>query len=140
MAPIAARFTQGWILNKGAGDKKQIPANGDARALEAGQVELLYAQCPSGLFATLIVGILLVIGLWTSSLSKAAIGLWLGAIVALCAARYWLLWRYRLSGSQATDPSPWKRLFLVGVALNGLLWGAAGFCFFIPESYIHRSL
>ncbi len=30
--------------------------------------------------------------------------------------------------------------YLAGAAANGALWGVAGVCFFVPESYVHQTL
>jgi diguanylate cyclase (GGDEF)-like protein/PAS domain S-box-containing protein len=132
-------FPEGTTAVNNASSAKHVPANQYARAIEAGQIDLLYEQAPSSLFATSMIGILLVSGLW-NSVSKTAMGFWLGAVVGLSAGRYWLLWRYRRSRSQTIDSSLWKGRFLAGVAINGLLWGGAGVYFFVPQSYIHQTL
>lgn len=109
------------------------------RAVECGQVALLYEQSPTSLFATVLVGSLLIAGLW-GQVSALALSVWLTLILALTAVRYGLLRQYRGSARAADAPTTWKRRFLAGVAANGALWGGAGTWFFIPHSLIHQVL
>ena len=122
-----------------ASDNKRTSMNRYARDLEADQIDLLYEQVPSSLFATLIIGVLLASGLW-SSVSKTTMSFWVTAVFLLSGGRYWLLWRYRRSGTRNLHTAFWKGSFLAGVAFNGLLWGGAGIAFFVPQSYIHQTL
>lgn len=110
-----------------------------ASAIEAGQIDLLYRQAPSSLFATVINALLLTAGLWTR-VAPSALTLWALTLVALSLGRYRLLRSYRAASRPVADLTPWKFRFLVGVALNGLLWGCAGVWFFVADSYAHQML
>ncbi len=110
-----------------------------AKELEAGQLNLLFDQLPSSLLATVVVGLLLTLALW-NSVPNAVLSLWFFAVAAVSAWRFWLLRRYRALGSDRDGGISWKRQFLVSVTLNGVLWGAAGAYFFVPESAVLQTL
>ncbi|MGY6215011.1 EAL domain-containing protein [Methylolobus aquaticus] len=109
------------------------------RAIESGQVALLYEQFPSAALATVILGLLLAVGL-RERVSPAFLGIWLVIVIGWTVWRYGLLLRYRRSASVADSSSVWQRPFLAGVAVNGILWGVAGVGFFSPQSVPHQML
>jgi signal transduction histidine kinase len=119
--------------------EENISADRYAEALEAGQVDLLFEQIPSSLFATLMIGLLLALALLTYVPTSQLI-IWIVAILVLTAGRFWLYLRYREVRTIKPDIVLWKARFLAGVALNGLLWGAAGAVFFLPLSAVHQTL
>lgn len=110
------------------------------RAIESGQVALLYEQFPSSALATVVLGLLLVVGL-RERVAPGLLGAWLVAVIGWTALRYGLLLRYRRSASSVAESrSAWQRPFLAGVAVNGILWGVAGAGFFTPHSVLHQML
>ncbi len=111
----------------------------DAARLCDGQVGLLYRQLPSALLAAVIIAILLVSGLWALIPRWQSI-LWLFSIFVLSWVRYRWLRRYRASHPAPADTPVWARRFVIGVVLHGLIWGVAGVCFFVPQSYVHQTL
>jgi len=107
--------------------------------LESGQVNLLYEQIPTNLLATGLVGLLLTFALW-DSVPNPTLAFWFLAVLAVAAGRWLTLRQYRARGGQAGGVARWKLRFLVGVALNGILWGVAGASFFVPESPVLQTL
>jgi signal transduction histidine kinase len=120
-------------------DEKLPLADRHDRDLENGQLDLLFDQLPSNLLATVVVASLLTLALW-NSVPNAIPSLWLVAVLAGSAWRFWLLRRYRTRQSSGGDGVSWKRQFLLAVALNGVLWGAAGAIFFVPASAVLQTL
>lgn len=110
-----------------------------AQAIEAGQIDLLYQQAPSSLYATVVNALLMALGLW-NLVSRTEISLWVLAVIGLSFGRYRLLLHYRAADRSPWDVSSWKRRFLAGVALNGVLWGGASIYFFVAESFAHQTL
>ncbi len=107
--------------------------------LRDGQVELLYRQLPSALLAAVVIAILLVAGLW-ALIPKWELILWLLSTFVLSLVRHSWLRKFRASHPPTADTPLWARRFVIGVALHGFIWGVAGVCFFVPQSYVHQTL
>src|SRR5687767_348576 len=84
---------KGYAVSNAVEDK-HVSGSRYAEAVEAAQIDLLYEQAPSSLFATLVIGFLLTLGLW-NAVSKTSISFWLAAVAVLSGGRYLLLTRYR---------------------------------------------
>jgi diguanylate cyclase (GGDEF)-like protein/PAS domain S-box-containing protein len=109
------------------------------RRVRAGQVELVYRQLPPFLFSSVVTVILMAVGLW-SWISRSALILWVLSIVGLSWVCYRWLQDYRVSHALFPDWSRWAGRLVIGIGLQGVLWGGAGFCFFVSDSIVHQAL
>jgi len=128
----------GSAVSQGSRDRAAA-ADRLAWAIEAGQLDLLYEQAPSSLFATILLALLLAFGLW-ELVPNPVLMIWFSAVFGWSALRYALLRRYRRFTSEGGSPDIWKRRFLTGVVVNGVLWGVAGATFFAQQSPLHQVL
>ena len=103
----------------------QPPPTNQSLALLTEQVKLLYQQAPKALIVTLIVATALVYVYWDYVVREWLAG-WLAAIYLLTSIRFLLIRSYFRIKPPMTDSARWGRWFMIGVALSGLLWGAAG--------------
>jgi signal transduction histidine kinase/ActR/RegA family two-component response regulator len=108
-----------------------------AREVRAAQIRLLYEQTPWALIATLANAAIVVLVLW-SRFSKFWLLGWFIVCILAVLGRFWLGRSYLLSRPMAAASPRWGRRFLLGVTVNGMLWGFAGFFFFVEQSYAHQ--
>ena len=105
--------------------------------IRAGQVGLLYRQAPLALASIVINSVLLTAVMW-SEVSQPLLLAWLGLTLLLTLERTHLIRAYRRASPEPSDALRWGRWFMLGTALSGLAWGAAGGLFFTEHSHIHR--
>jgi signal transduction histidine kinase len=110
-----------------------------AREVRAAQIRLLYEQAPSALVATIVNAAILVAAFW-QPLGKPSLPLWFLACLLLVLGRHGLHRAYARRQPAAAECSRWARRYVLGVALNGMLWGYAGYAFFLADSYLHQFL
>ena len=105
----------------------------DLEALaQAEHLKVLLKHSPIIFLANLSAGATLMAGLW-SAVSTGALITWLSALVLLNGFRW-------IKGHQIAK-EPWdrkhveqiERLFLLGTALSGCVWGLAGLAFYVPD-------
>ena len=88
------------------------------------QIDTLYGQAPGNFLVTLVaagIACLVLMGRVEPNLLWG----WFGAVVALTASRFQLLFRYRASRLDRADISKWGHLYVVSSALGGVIWGTA---------------
>src|SRR6058998_1172503 len=105
--------------------------------IQAGQVRLLYEQAPSALTATVANAAIVVAVLWTQ-VPKPFLTGWLLLIFLVALGRYRLRASYLRKHPATAESLQWGRHYMYVVAANGVLWGFAGFFFFLPQSYVHQ--
>jgi signal transduction histidine kinase/ActR/RegA family two-component response regulator len=105
--------------------------------VRAAQIELLYRQAPSALIATLVnAGILALV--LRKEIATPRLAGWFLAVAVLVLGRTWQRRRYFMAHPSPADSLRWGRRYLFGVAVNGVLWGYAGFFFFTADGYAHQ--
>lgn len=109
-----------------------------AQEVRAAQIRLLYEQASSALIATVINAAILAAAFW-KTLPRPCLIAWFSACALVAMVRHGLHRTYARRNPAAAESSRWGRLYLLGVALNGALWGFAGY-FFFPESPWHQLL
>lgn len=122
--PSSARSTEG-ILH--------------AQEVRAAQIRLLYEQSPSALIATVVNAAVLAAAFW-QPLPKPGLLAWFLACVLVALGRHALHRAYARRNPPTAESARWGRRYLLGVALNGILWGIAGYGFFTPDSPLHQLL
>jgi PAS domain S-box-containing protein len=105
--------------------------------IHAEQVKILYHAAPLHLLATLINAALLVLVQW-QLISPAVLSSWFLAVLGLILLRYYLTKLYKSASLESLQSRPWDLWFTLGVAGNGMLWGAAGILFFPSGSIVHQ--
>jgi diguanylate cyclase (GGDEF)-like protein/PAS domain S-box-containing protein len=93
------------------------------QAVLAEQVALLYQNLPFALVAIVVIAPLLAALLW-QEVNTLALGAWLAANGGLVVWRGGLLRAYRRSPSPLAEVQTWRRRFIAGSLLSGLLWGS----------------
>ncbi|MEW6531869.1 MAG: PAS domain S-box protein [Thermodesulfobacteriota bacterium] len=106
-------------------------------AVKAGQIEQLYAQARTGMYAALAGSIILVAVLW-SHIPPWKTFTWLAAFLSLMAWRHVLVSRYVKERPQPEKAEWWGRAFVFGSAGSGLLWGLAAIWLWPPHSILHQ--
>jgi len=93
--------------------------------IRAEQVRLLYAQLPSALIGTTIVGALVLLVLW-HDVPRYWLLPWAGVLAVATALRVALRRAYFRRPDENPDEAAWARRFLAGALVSGIVWGVAG--------------
>ena len=106
--------------------------------IRASTLELLHVRTPAILTANLINSALTVVVL-RSAVSIRLLATWLAVFVVTLAIRaaLWLRFRHR---PQEGWTRKWAWIAEAGSYTAGLMWGVAGFAFFVPGSPIHLAM
>jgi signal transduction histidine kinase len=115
----------------------RTPGSGHVQEVRAAQIRLLYQHTPSALIATIVNAGIMVFVLWRQLPGLWLIG-WLLAVGLMVLGRFGLLHAYVSAHPASTESCRWEHRYLFSVALNGVLWGIAGFFFFIGHSDVHQ--
>jgi diguanylate cyclase (GGDEF)-like protein len=99
---------------------------------------LLHTRTPAILIANLINSTLTVVVL-QSAVGRRLLATWLAVFLLTLAVRGALWLRFRDQG-QADWPVKWGRTAEIGSYTGGLMWGVAGFAFFVPGSPLHLAM
>ncbi len=121
------------------------PVNDDAispaidRKVEAEMTRLLYRSAGFGLFSNIVLAVILVAGAFTTQpISQHAI--WLGAIVLVTLARIGLEFAFVRAAPDESQLPVWRSAFLISVTVAGLIWGSAGWIYFLTPAFLPRLL
>ncbi|MBI4473874.1 MAG: response regulator [Acidobacteria bacterium] len=110
-----------------------------AQKVDAEMIRLLYRSAGFGLFSNFVLAIVLVGG--TYSVHPASLHLWwLSAIILVSIARFCLNLAFERKQPPLEELPFWRNAFLLGVAVAGLLWGAAGWLYFGTDQLMPRLL
>ncbi len=109
------------------------------RWLLARRAEVLYRQGPLALGMSLVVALLLAAPL-APVVGGLRSWLWLGAMCAVLAVRWWMVRRWAARGPSVGEPERWIRRYLAGVAVAGAAWGAAAWMLYPVGSPPHEAL
>lgn len=97
------------------------------------QVRLLARNVPALVVGTLMLAIGTAALLLMNGQPSRWVLYWLGAMVALCAVRWWGARRYQRSQPDQTHAPRWARWFILASFAAGLLWGSLAALFFSPD-------
>ncbi len=116
------------------------PANSSIEdKVDAEMTRLLYRTAPFGLFSNFILAVVLVIG--TIAVHPADLQLrWLTTIFVVSIARFTLNFAFARKRPPTPQLAAWRMAFIVGVAIAGLVWGAAGWFYFTVPALMPRLL
>jgi diguanylate cyclase (GGDEF)-like protein len=99
-------------------------------------VRVHYAGTPTVL-VTLAINAALIAVVFAGSVAPDLLFTWCALMVTMIVARGLVWVRHRTTGGAASVET-WERLAVFGSAASGLLWGAAGFCFYATADEAHR--
>ena len=96
---------------------------------------LLYRSAGFGLFSNVVLAVVLVAGTFNVYPLRQHVA-WLGTLLAASAGRWWLNVAFARRQPAPESLSAWRRVFIIGVAVAGVLWGAAGWFYFGTEALL----
>jgi signal transduction histidine kinase/CheY-like chemotaxis protein len=105
----------------------------------AERVRMIYNQLPVSISGTMIGVVVLVVVLREVVSAPVLMG-WFGMMLANQGWRLALYLRFREGGIPHGGHPRWGRLWAIGAAISGVLWGAAGVMFFVPDSPAHQTI
>lgn len=76
----------------------------------------------------------LVVGFLYTEIVPATLATWLGGILLVSAARLMLWQRQRRTPMTPSNARLWANLLVLSAGASGIVWGAAGVVFFLPDS------
>jgi signal transduction histidine kinase len=109
-----------------------------AERVRAEQVRILYQQLPYSIVGTLIAVVFLAAVMWDIAPRNAIVG-WLVCMGANQLWRLVLYYRFQRLRVPAHDVERWAQYWAAGSLISGVLWGGAGFLFFVPGSPVHQA-
>ena len=102
------------------------------------QVQKLSEHTILGVAASLINSIILVIVLW-EVVNRTHLLLWMLCVLLISIIRMNLQHKYKKIDKNKTAVNKWKNVFLITLAISGLIWGSAAVALFPPASIGHQS-
>jgi signal transduction histidine kinase/CheY-like chemotaxis protein len=109
----------------------------DEHFVRSEQVRLLYRNAPTALLVNMLNAALLVVAV--ADMADFRLFLWLAALAAVTLGRGMLVRAYRDSVTAPRDPDLWARRYVVGAAMAGTLWGAAGVLIAIDGTMVQQA-
>jgi signal transduction histidine kinase len=110
-----------------------------ALRVEAELTRLLFRSAGFGLFSNVVLSAIMAAGMWSYFSRQVILG-WVAAVWASTALRVVVNLRF-LRGHFADDElPPWRRAFIWGVIVSGLMWGAGGGIFLNTDALLPRCL
>ncbi|MGI9509328.1 MAG: diguanylate cyclase domain-containing protein [Geminicoccaceae bacterium] len=97
----------------------------------------LFSRVPAALAINLCCSIGTVAALWQET-EPRALAVWFGVMALVLWGRLesWRRFRRRATGKDQVDA--WRHRFVMGAGVTGLVWGAACFLFYTPDSEVAR--
>jgi signal transduction histidine kinase/ActR/RegA family two-component response regulator len=122
-------------------EQKSAKAVGEGIALrvEAELTRLLYRSAGFGLFSNIVLGAVLVAGMWTYFPARTLLG-WLAAGWAVSVVRLGTNLAFARRAPRDEELPKWRKAFLVETALAGAVWGAGAWIFLQTDALLPRSL
>ena len=102
------------------------------------QVETLYKNSPVVFFANIINTLLFILVLW-NQVNTTLLLLWGAVMMLLTSIRSVIAWYYWRDEHREESIDRWLRWFIVTALLSGLIWGIAGYSFYLPEGGIYQA-
>ena len=97
----------------------------------------IYAQLPTVFFASIVNAIILSYILW-DEVPPRRIVVWLASVLGLTLLRHLSYLAYNRWADKESGSRRWIYIFLAGLLLSGLVWGATGILLFAEHSVPHQ--
>jgi PAS domain S-box-containing protein len=107
--------------------------------LRAAQIEQIYSQASTALYAALITTLLLCIALW-GVVPHTRLLMWGSGSLAVYLIRHGMVLRFRRISPAREATIRWGKWFAISSAVSGLMWGAVAVFLFPDESVLHQAL
>jgi signal transduction histidine kinase len=102
------------------------------------QVETLYKNSPVVFFANIINTLLFILVLW-HQVNTTWLLLWGAVMMLLTSIRSVIAWYYWRDEQREEAIDSWLKWFIITALLSGLIWGIAGYSFYLPEGGIYQA-
>jgi signal transduction histidine kinase/ActR/RegA family two-component response regulator len=102
------------------------------------QVETLYKNSPVVFFANIINTSLFILVLW-SQVNTTDLLLWGTVMLLLTSIRSVIAWYYWRDEQREQSIDTWLNRFIVTALISGLIWGIAGYSFYLPEGGVYQA-
>ncbi len=113
------------------------PSAETAATVYAEQVALLYKQSSLAFSFSVINGFILIL-VQRPYFPTSVLLTWFGCLIVLTVARIVLVYHYRHYQPAVAAAPRWGQVYLVGVGLSGIIWGAVAIVLFPEESIGHQ--
>jgi len=110
-----------------------------ALQIRARQINAVFMQSPMTTIGTLVAGIALVYAM-SGVVSSTVLTVWLLALCAHQGVRIHHYASYRKAQPRPEEMAKWGRYYIYTSITSGLIWGAAGFFMFVPDSPQHQTV
>ncbi|MBI4988625.1 MAG: response regulator [Rhodocyclales bacterium] len=112
------------------------PINLD-RLIRLEKLRMMYQQMPTSVTGTMV-GVVLVVAVMWPVLPHALLLAWAACMGANQAWRLMLFLRFRRRNVDLDNLDRWASYWLIGAAISGAVWAAAGLLFFVSNSPLHQ--
>lgn len=102
------------------------------------QVETLYKNSPVVFFANIINTLLFVLVLW-SEVDTTGLLIWGMIMMLVTSIRSIIAWHYWREEDREHTIDKWLYWFIVPALVSGLVWGIAGYNFYLPEGGVYQA-
>jgi PAS domain S-box-containing protein len=109
----------------------------DRSQVQADQISQLYDNAPLGMVATAVNGAVLTFVLWKVVAHQSLI-IWLACVLLLTVLRAVLVYLYRRHPPSPAEARSRGTQFVIGMAISGIIWAAAGIFLFPVASLAHQ--
>ena len=107
--------------------------------IRAVQLRTLYKNAQAIYLVGYVNTLLVVLVMWQSGVSRTALLIWLAAMFVLLTFRVVICRRYWKAAEPERQLDRWQRLFTGASLVSGLLWGLAGWLFYLPDGGIYQA-
>lgn len=107
--------------------------------IRAVQLRTLYKNAQAIYVVGYINTLLVVLVMWQSGVSRVALLGWLAAMFVLLTFRVIICRRYWKDPEPERQLDRWQHLFTAASLASGLLWGLAGWLFYVPDGGIYQA-
>ncbi|MCC6656670.1 MAG: hybrid sensor histidine kinase/response regulator [Rhodocyclaceae bacterium] len=107
------------------------------RQVRLEKVRMMYQQMATSVTGTMV-GVALLVGVLWSVQPPALLLAWAACMGANQAWRLMLFLRFRRENIALDSLEGWARRWLIGAAISGAVWAAAGALFFVSDSPLHQ--
>ena len=102
------------------------------------QVETLYKNSPVVFFANIINTSFFILVLW-SEVETTRLLMWGVVMMLWTSIRSIIAWYYWSDEGREQSIDKWLHWFIVPAVLSGLIWGIAGYTFYLPEGGVYQA-
>jgi signal transduction histidine kinase len=106
--------------------------------VRAEQIRTVYLHSPTTTIGSLVAGAFLVWMAW-DKVSTGVIASWAAALLLHQAVRVYHYGAYLRANPGPADSVRWGRLYIGASVIAGLIWGASGIFFYVPEGIVEQT-